>query len=423
MFHPFLYTLIYVALVYIRPQEFVPGLQDVPILPAALGLSFITWLFRSGKSFDAPQHLFLLFFLLAMMVSVAAAGWYGGALEVLTDFYPTMMLFYLISTSTDTLDRHRKFVGTLGLLTTVLAIHGIDQSLSGIGWSGAKMVEGTRITYLGIFNDPNDLALAFVIAVPMLCYAFSEVKQLFFKVFWLACLAAMVYGMYLTNSRGGMLGLIFITGLYIYRTHGMFKALLVAPVGLVPLLLAPSRLEELDASEQSATLRIDAWYEGVQMLTENPLFGVGKGNFLEHHELTAHNSFVLIFAELGLFGYFFWLAFVGLSLYMVYRIQHIQAPVQKASEQDDGAGWDAYRKIANTYLYSMLGFFAAAFFLSRSYNVLLFILCALCVALYQCVRRAWTDFSAIPPKQIVVKTLMFEFVSIIFMYAVVKTLL
>ena len=423
MFHPFLYTLIYVALVYIRPQEFVPGLQDVPILPVALGLSFITWLLRTGKSFDAPQHLFLPFFLLAMMVSVAAGGWYGGALEVLTDFYPTVVLFYLISTSTDTLDRHRIFVGTLGLLTTVLAIHGIDQSQSGVGWSGAKLVEGTRITYLGIFNDPNDLALAFVIAVPMLSYAFSEVKQIFFKVFWLACLATMAYGMYLTNSRGGMLGLMFITGLYIYRTYGMLKALLVAPVGLLPLLLAPSRLEELDASEESATMRIDAWYEGVQMLTENPLFGVGKGNFMEHHELTAHNSFVLIFAELGLFGYFFWLAFAGLSLYMAYRIQHIQAPVHQASEQDDGAGWDAYRKIANTYLYSMVGFFAAAFFLSRSYNVLLFILCALCVALYQCVRRAWADFSAIPLKQIVVKTLMFEFGSIVFMYAVVKTLL
>ena len=48
------------------------------------------------------------------------------------------------------------------------------------------------------------------------------------------------------------------------------------------------------------------------MLKANPLFGVGWGLFRDFTEenIVGHNSFAHCWGELGMFGYFFWLALV-----------------------------------------------------------------------------------------------------------------
>lgn len=422
MFVAFILVLIYVGLVYLRPQEYVVALQGVPILPVLLVGGTLVWLFQPNKNFEASQHWLLPLLIFTMALSVVANGWFGGSMVIFTEFFPIVVLFYLISTSTDTVIKHRLFIRTLALITTILAAHGIDQIQTGVGWSGAKVIEG-RITYLGVFNDPNDLALAFVIAMPMLGYGLSEAKLLISKIFWSMCIAIILYGIYLTNSRGGMLGAITLLVLYFYSRYGAVRSSVLAGIGLAAMSLLPSRLSELDAEEESAAGRVDAWYQGIQMLLHNPILGVGKGNFTEHNYLTAHNSLVLAFAELGLVGYFVWLAFVGLSTYMVYRISVTSVDHVGESRDAQKADWVEYKKISRTYLYAMLGFFVAAFFLSRSYNILLFILCALCVALYQSVRQRWPRFVPIAFGDIAGRMLAFEIGSIVFMYILAKVLL
>ena len=422
MFVAFILVLIYVGLVYLRPQEYVVALQGVPILPVLLVGGTLVWLFQPNKNFEASQHWLLPLLIFTMALSVVANGWFGGSMVIFTEFFPIVVLFYLISTSTDTVIKHRLFIRTLALITTILAAHGIDQIQTGVGWSGAKVIEG-RITYLGVFNDPNDLALAFVIAMPMLGYGLSEAKLLISKIFWSMCIAIILYGIYLTNSRGGMLGAITLLVLYFYSRYGAVRSSVLAGIGLAAMSLLPSRLSELDAEEESAAGRVDAWYQGIQMLLHNPILGVGKGNFTEHNYLTAHNSLVLAFAELGLIGYFVWLAFVGLSTYMVYRISVTSVDHVGESRDAQKADWVEYKKISRTYLYAMLGFFVAAFFLSRSYNILLFILCALCVALYQSVRQRWPRFVPIAFGDIAGRMLAFEIGSIVFMYILAKVLL
>ena len=96
---------------------------------------------------------------------------------------------------------------------------------------------------------------------------------------------------------------------------------LLALIGV--LMMLPSRLSELDAGESSAAGRVDAWYSGLEMFLQSPLFGIGPGLFADNNaNLTAHNSFVLVMAEMGLVGYTIWLAFVvtvGISLRWLQR--------------------------------------------------------------------------------------------------------
>ena len=423
MFVAYILVLIYVGLVYVRPQEYILALHDIPVLPAFLICSFVVWLAQPNKRFEASQHWLLPLLLFTMALSVAASGWLGGSIATFTEFLPIVVLFYLISTSTDNVVRHRLFIRALAFITTILALHGIDQVETGVGWSGAKFVEDGRITYLGIFNDPNDLALAFVIAMPMLGYCLTEAKLLISKIFWLVSIVINLYGIYLTNSRGGMLAAIAIFVIYFYTRFGALRSLIVASIGLASLSLLPTRLSKLEAGEDSAAGRVDAWYQGMQMFLSHPILGVGKGRFTEHNFLTAHNSIVLVFAELGVVGYFIWLAFVGLSVYMVYKIATTTADEVNGAQSHETADWTQYKKISQTYLYSMLGFFVSAFFLSRSYNILLIILCALCVAIYQSVRQRWPRFAPLPFKKIVCGIFAFEIASIAFMYILVKILL
>jgi hypothetical protein len=154
------------------------------------------------------------------------------------------------------------------------------------------------------------------------------------------------------------------------------------------------------------------------MFMHQPLLGVGKGNFVEHNPLTAHNSFVLVFAEMGLIGYFLWLSFVGLSVYMMYCVQKLPAP-----SEDAAAIWPEYQRVARMLLYALMGFLGAAFFLSRSYSLELVVLCALSVAHYQTVRRDWPSFPEITLQGTFWTFAIAAFGSIAFFYVLVKVLL
>ncbi len=113
------------------------------------------------------------------------------------------------------------------------------------------------------------------------------------------------------------------------------------------------------------------------MLKASPLFGVGKGMYgdFSEHGLVAHNSFVHCWAELGLFGYFFWLGMVIASAKDGWALSKAQ-PVG----EDDAA---ELSRLGRAGFAGLAGFMAAAMFLSRTYVAPLYILFALLAALRQ----------------------------------------
>jgi O-antigen ligase len=139
-------------------------------------------------------------------------------------------------------------------------------------------------------------------------------------------------------------------------------------------------MQELDAGEESAHGRVEAWYEGMHMFFDHPLFGVGRGNFTEYNDLTAHNSFVLVLAEAGFVGFMLWLAFVGYSFWMMRVILRHQPDPTSTAEQ--AAECQDDRAMAMTLWLALWGLFAAAFFLSRSYMIVLYLVLAMVTGYY-----------------------------------------
>lgn len=416
---PFFYLLAYLAILYIRPHEYVPALMNTPILSLLLVAAFVIWLMRQAKNLEAPQFWLVPVLMVMLILSVAFTGWVGGGIKAFTDFAPVVMLFYMVATSVDSLQRLRQIFLVLGVSATIIAWHGIDQLARGIGWTGAELSQGTRITYLGFLNDPNDLSMALIMVLPMLLYL-ARGQTLLRRLAWQAAAAAVVYAIYLTNSRGAILALGAMLAVYGVLRYGVFRSVIVLPLLLLPIVaLGPSRMSQMSADEDSAEGRIEAWYEGVQLLMMRPLFGVGKGQFAEHHGLTAHNSFVLAFAELGLIGYFFWLSVIVISWLMVQRLvlaAGAEPPPAVAAEGDAPAEspvaapavpvpdllpsdpskkppkpppthWENLQAAGRTLWYGYVGGLVSAFFLSRSYVVILYLHIALIVAVFQMARK------------------------------------
>jgi len=428
----FLCLIAYLALVLIRPQDY-PALVDAigaPLQQIALLLAAGLWLFSGRKSFDAPQYLVLVAFLLVLMLSQIANGWSGGAIVQLTKFGPTLLAFVLLANAANTRARTTTTMAVFALGAAVLAWHGIDQVKTGIGWTGVELSQGTRIQYVGIFNDPNDLGLLFVMCLPMAFFLSSRGGFMGLrKLFWYAVAAALVYGIYLTDSRGSLLALVVLLGVYVWKTRGAFSAAVLGVGALSGMMLLPSRMQELDVSEASAMGRVDSWYEGLQMFLAHPLLGVGPDQYSDHHFLTAHNSFVLVLAETGIIGFTVWLAFIGYCFRMMLTVlHHVPVEVPSPAAGTDGetsaaAAWKEDRALALTLFLSLCGFFASAFFLSRSYVVILYLLAAIVVGYYVEVRERHPTLPAFSIGEDLLRWPLWSVLGVTGMYVAVKVLL
>ncbi|MGB0134689.1 O-antigen ligase family protein [Dokdonella sp.] len=378
----FFFILLYLVLVLVRPQDY-PALVDsgIPMLPIVLMIAFVFWLPSRNKHLSPPQYVLLGLFLVVLMLSQIVNGWFGGALIQLESFGPTVLAFTVLAHAAVDLGRVRKTMLVFVLSGVILAIHGIDQVSQGVGWTGVGLSQETRIQYLGIFNDPNDLGLLFIITLPMALFLASRGGWLGLRrLFWWGAAGVLVYGIYLTASRGALLAIVAIAAVWLWQRRGLIMAGMLGAGMLGGLLMLPSRMANIDASESSAAGRVDAWYAGLEMFLANPLFGVGPLQFADNNaNLTAHNSFVLVLAETGIIGLTIWLAFV------IYGFRMVMAVIKHQPELDGEqaiAEWKTERSLATTLLLSQVGFYSAAFFLSRSYVILLYLLAALVLGYY-----------------------------------------
>lgn len=366
---------IYLALLIIRPQEFVPALIGVPILQLVLLACLVIWMFSSEKRILLPPVVLVGCFLLFAPLTVAANGWWGGVVLAHARLDPVAAIFLVATMAARKLPVLRTYMRTIIICASVLVAYCAIQLKTGIGpWADVPPYQG-RPYYLGIYNDPNDLGQLFIIALGFVIYLLAINKSLP-SGFVLSCLGAwLIYGVVLTNSRGALLATLAILALECWRRFGKV-AVIVAAVLAVPALLAVTRLSQLSAGEVSAMDRLETWYQGIQMLRGSPVFGVGFGNFTNYSSLTAHNSIILPMAELGLPGLTIWLGIIWYSIRMLWWIGFSAHPDRLPAETAQQSEILAARGL----LLTMGGFCVGAFFLSQSYGAPLFLLCGFAVA-------------------------------------------
>lgn len=415
----FIGLLLYIVCIYLRPAEWVPVLYGTSVMQIIGIVTTVLWIFSmpisKKKIVKSPLNIFMIGFLFALIVSHLSHFYFGGALNAFFDFSKVLIMFFLI---TNVIDSFKKFKITISLmifLSLLLVIQGIMQYEMGFGWAGQPLEKG-RITWIGIFNDPNDLALAFVIIVPFLLNSIFSSPKMRNKIISLPMLGVMLYGIYLTNSRGGMLSLgvvLFSFPLFYLKKKGHMVLGLIIGMFAITLLFAyaPSRMADLSVQEDSAYGRIEAWYEGIQMLKSAPLFGVGYRMFTDYFHYTAHNSIILCAAEAGLLGLFFWIGLFYFSFRSLKLIQENESSVEMKN-----IGQYAY-----LLQIGMIGFLVSSMFLSRTYILLPYLLMALSASLYNIRWKVYNNLKNNEIRATDLKNIAFISVaSLIFVYFVMK---
>ncbi len=374
--------IMYTLIIYLRPQEIFPDLWSVELVMysilATLVLAILTEPVDLRRLLRRPALVCLLGFLASAVLSHLSHLYLTGAKDSFQEVAKLVLPAVLIGWIVNTPSRLRLYIWMLLALATLLAIQGIQQSITGLNWGGFPMWwhwtwEYPRIRGLGIFNDPNDLALALVFMVPFALGPLAGGVLPRSSLVGLPILALLLYGIYLTHSRGGVLALGVSVAVLILRRSGQKAAIpLAAAAGVGLMALGPGRLVDALTSDSSAMDRLWLWSEGLQMLKGAPLFGIGQGLFMDYVAKAAHNSVILALAETGLVGGFFWIATFYFAARDLMKVAGLQDT--KDSQVRELAS------IAGTLLAGMAGYLTAAFFLSRTYVVILYIPLGLVVA-------------------------------------------
>ncbi len=414
-------TLIALVFFYFSPAEVFPTLapyrpQLIILVPAA-AISFVSLTMR-GSKLQTPQAILMIGLWVAVVLSCLSKFWFRASLYAFAEFGMVVCIYFLVSVNAFTLSRVRALAGAVCICAVILAIRGILAYHGVIGEASLVLerVEAgfgylRRIRAYGVLNDPNDFAQFLLVALALLGVFWKKNNLVLNAAFLSVPAGILIWGVYLTGSRGAMVGLAVILLVVVSSRMGRLPA--IALTALFFLVLVGAQFgagRDLTVHESSATGRLMAWGVGISIFKTHPIFGVGFSHFGEYFELTAHNSFVLCFAELGIFGYFFWL---GLILTTVLGLQRLmRTPAVTPQDGELHAAVNGVRAA----LYSFL---VTGWFLSRTYNVTLYVLLGLATALIF-MRQAKAPQPEPEAKRWIPLTLAFQVLSLVFIYAMIR---
>jgi O-antigen ligase len=412
--------------VYVRPQEVVTDLQRLPLLYLFFGLALfglaVDLRLRVNRFSGTPQLPWAIILFLWALISLAIhapENLFKNGLE----FAVAVTLFVVIAHSVHTFRALQLVTGAVLALVLLLGVVGAHQGVA--PWGCVRIAPETgditagipdgrscrpledldcylrgepepgadyicerigllethsvagRVRYRGVLQDPNELAMVLGIGLPFMFAFFQRRKS---PVRWLlTALAVGLVGMtvFFTQSRGGQLVLaavLWVYAIHRWRWKAVAAAAMAAPVLMMLLLGGDGGRVDAAASTEE---RYEAWATGITLFRESPLFGVGHGQFVEHHYLTAHNSYVLALAELGLPGLLLWGAVLYLSvktmLLAVFRYR-------RRPEARVAFVW------ALALLSSFAGLMIGIFFLSFAWHMVFWIYAGLAGAFYSTVR-------------------------------------
>ena len=362
----YLCLIAYVAAIYVRPAEIFPTWAGVPVVEILSALTFavagFSYLATPRKFWDLPHDRFVVGVWAAIVASDLVSGWYGGAFRGFVYFSKIAFFYFLIRFAVRNQRHLAGFIAAICAANLFLALNGIVQFHTGTAFGGIPLNKG-RVQGAGIFNDPNDLALTLLMVVPfLLSEATDAVRGLVSRAAALVMLVPIVVAILYTQSRGGVVGLAVILIASALQGRRKRGAVIVAGIlGVAAAMVNASRLGMMDASEESAQLRIQAWKAALGMVKSHPLFGVGYDRFSEFHEHVAHNSFVHTLAELGLVGAFVW---TGMCYWLFKAL--LPRRVQIGSTKIDH--W------RDCVLLSAMGVLASSCFLSQQFGFVLYTL-------------------------------------------------
>jgi O-antigen ligase len=343
---------------------------------------------RRQQLFSPPAFLLVLIFFVGWAaVSVAWADDSGAALDATTRYLPNAMLFLIVFAGVRTRKQLLWVVGSLVAGAVVAAVYGMV--------AGAPQDDPGRVA----IGNANETAASLVVGGTLAAaLAFALRGKPVLRLLTTIAVPLCVFAVFLTLSRGGLvaLGASLVAAIVMAgRRRGVVLGVAAAAVLATVIYFgafAPAEARDRVLEVNGGTGRTDIWTVGWRMVEDQPLLGVGAGNFpvasihylLEPGALmrtdfivdnpkVAHNTYLNVLAELGVVGLALFLAIIALPLWWAARAVGVAAR----------AGDRQLEILARAMVVVIVGLLAADFFGSRQYTKQLWLLLSLCPVLLQ----------------------------------------
>jgi putative inorganic carbon (hco3(-)) transporter len=374
-------VLIYIALNLLSPADMLPVLAPFrPMLILALLNVPIAVLARMlapevGKLRTQAVMVFLFFgYTISALIPHRM---YGANLRTLTDLAPNILAYFLGIIYFRAPGQLRMLRALLVFIALFVLVNGLME-LPYAHASGAETpyvmahvnslnAMDYRIRGLGVLHDPNTYAQFLLLILPLLFVSKNDTGL--GQLGWVTALVisgTFLFAIYLSGSRGGVLGLAVLTGLFLVRRLRTAGAVLTCFLGGL-VLLAVNAYSTRTISISGGMDRLAIWSDGMSYFKESPLWGIGPRGFGNRYGMTAHNSFLLVAAELGIAGYFIWMSMSVVTLVQLNRITQMADKFRPALVR-----WASALRI------SLGGYLFTSFFLSRAYELPLYMLLGMC---------------------------------------------
>ncbi len=319
----------FAAVIYAVPGEWIPALAELRLALVTSGLAAgLMVMRRLGRAeplyVDGSRGLALIGF---STLAVASLSWSLNPEVTQATGVELLKLTAIYLTIVNVITTGRR----LAVVCGAMVLASVVTSIGAINWYmvGENLVEGFRTRWVGVYADPNHMAMNLGLVVP-LAVAFLARKDSPWLL-RLACLAAAGLGVtaiVLSHSRGGFIGLSLAMGLWAVREKRRIQAVVLGSVFVLGLLVfAPRSFWERNETvatfqeDASAMGRVYAWQVASRISLDKPLLGVGAGSFRyawpmyappeARRAYVAHNIFLDVIGELGWVGLAFFLVFAG----------------------------------------------------------------------------------------------------------------
>jgi len=388
----FFFVVLFTIAIYARPEDIFPVLGQVHltfILGLCAGSAYLgSFLLGSVRLTWTRELQIVLLLTGCFAVGVPFAYWRGGSFQVLTQVWlKTLIVFFLLTQTLVSIERVRKILWAIILSELVVCAYSIVQS-SHVVWVDQRL-SGISMGILGW----NFLGLAVALTIPYIA-AICILQPGFFKTSLLiSSVLFLMWMLVLTASRSGSLNVLLsiaLTFLFVLRgtPRGKLIGVGIVLIALAAISLAPgvfwqrmatvwsgsenSQNEIAASAEVSKEERLGVLERAIHYSLENPLFGLGLGNFeiasgteigKPEAWLGVHNTFAEISSEagvpaLGLFVALLWTA-----------IQHMRMLGKKTIAGPQGL---ELKFMARATLVSLLSFIFGAFFAHIGYEYFLY---------------------------------------------------
>jgi len=393
---PFLIVLLFVTFSFFRVHEVFPQLYHlkIPLLLSIASLGALSWhigLTRKIEVWWSPELTTLSVFFGLVIIGIPLASNIPVAIEYFKGIYwkiivITFAIIWLSRTARD-FSLASRLITFFGMLVGLVALL---NKINGIG-----LVEGTRVTIgrdIGsVLGDPNDLALVLLLPVAFATSLFMTGSMgRFTKLFGLFSALVLFSAVIATQSRGGLLGIMAIFGVYGYRriqSKALFFSLAgIAAIALFVLADISGRASGGAAEtgiDASAMGRLYAWEAAYGMALDNPFSGVGINNFYANYFFysphwdglnhAVHSTWFGVLAETGFLGL---IAFITVIVMLVKTSLHSLQRIEQNINQVD----PAIHATAQALLAGLLGTVVSATFLTQGFTWPIYILAALVIA-------------------------------------------